>query len=123
MLGLVVVLLLLGGAIWFWLGSLRAREQADAIAKRSAKTVGVQFLDGSVAFGGVRLRRAEGGRLGWQRDFSFIFSPDGQQRFKGLVRLGPGSAQRVILERPDGVEVVGGQTRHIPPTGLPPRQP
>ena len=53
--GLLMLLLLAAAAVWFWQDSLAARESANAAAKEACTRLGLQFLDGTVAFARLAL--------------------------------------------------------------------
>lgn len=83
---LFTLLLLILGA-WFWLDSLRAREIACGISKEACESLGVQFLDGTVALQTLRTGRNAVGHLRLLRTYQFDFSDTGVQRDKGTISL------------------------------------
>ena len=93
------VLLLLALAVWFVSDSLKAREAAHAAARRACEEAGVQFLDDTVSQSGMRLTRNADGRVTFERYFRFEFSPTGDDRQQGRVRLLGGRVQEVNLAR------------------------
>lgn len=98
--------LLLGGIIWGWAVSLRARERALTACRRICREFDMQLLDHTVALNGIRLARDEGGRLCLQRRYIFEFSPDGHSRYTGrLFLLGP-KPLHAQLDLPDGTSLV-----------------
>jgi Protein of unknown function (DUF3301) len=66
-----------------WDSALGAREAANRIARDACSRAVVEFLDGTVAFAGFRLRRA--GRLELLRTYTFDYSTDGFDRAQGFV--------------------------------------
>ncbi|MEW6132834.1 MAG: DUF3301 domain-containing protein [Pseudomonadota bacterium] len=94
-----IVLLLLGAAVWFVSDSLKAREAAHAAARRACEEAGVQFLDDTVSQSALRLARNAEGRLMFERCFRFEFSPTGDDRQQGRVRLLGSRVQDVNLAR------------------------
>jgi Protein of unknown function (DUF3301) len=70
-----------------WHDSLDAREAANRIAKETCSRAVVQFLDGTVAFAGFRLRRDSRGRRRLLRTYTFDYTNDGFERAQGFVVL------------------------------------
>ncbi len=77
---------IVGAGMWFWFDSLRARERATELARRSCTRDDLQFLDGTVMLGGLRLRRVDG-RVGLLRIYVFAFTADGTSRRFGYVSM------------------------------------
>jgi hypothetical protein len=95
----LIVLLLLGAAIWFVSDSLKAREIAHAAARRACEQAQVQFLDDTVAQSALRVARDAEGRATLERHFRFEFSTTGDDRQQGRVRLLGNRVQDVNLAR------------------------
>jgi hypothetical protein len=95
----LLVLSLLALAVWFFSGSLKARETAYAAARRACESAQVQFLDDTVSQAALRLARNGDGRLMFERHFRFEFSTTGDDRQQGRVRLLGGRVQDVNLAR------------------------
>ncbi len=92
-----LVLLCLAGAIaWFWQDSLAAREIANAAAVDACERLGLQFLDGTVAFARVTVRRGSSGWLVLRRTYVFDYTSNSIERRQGFI---------VVSER--RVETVG----------------
>lgn len=73
-----------------WHTALGAREAANRVAREACSRAVVQFLDGTVAFAGFRLRRNERGRLRLLRTYTFDYTSDGFERAQGfIVMAGP----------------------------------
>lgn len=70
---------------WFWLDSLRAREQANGAAMEACRRLGLQFLDGTVAFARLRPVRGMDGRLTFRRSYVFDYTADSIARRQGFV--------------------------------------
>jgi hypothetical protein len=88
---LVVLLLALG---WLWLDSLKAREAGIRAGHEACAAEGLQLLDDTVAFAGIKLVRGSEGRIQLQRAYDFEYSDTGNNRLKGsVVMLG----HRVLL--------------------------
>lgn len=82
---------------WFWQAALRAREYANTVALDTCRTANVQFLDGTVAFSGMRPARDTSGRLTWRRSYVFDYTDDGTTRRQGFVILLGASLEAVGL--------------------------
>jgi hypothetical protein len=83
-----LVFLCLGAAIvWFWQNSLAAREAANAAALEACGRLGLQFLDGTVAFAHIALQRVGGGNVLFKRTYVFDYTADSISRRQGFVIL------------------------------------
>jgi hypothetical protein len=106
----LLILMILGAmAFAFWSASRAAAEQAILLGGDACRSAGVQLIDHTVHATGLRLRRGEDGRLGFERSFRFEYSEDGTDRhiarlvlrgerlvsFSGPVQ----AANRIPLER------------------------
>jgi hypothetical protein len=80
----VLLLVLVIG--WFWLDSLRAREMAIGIARRTCSTRGLQLLDQTVALQRIRPRWAIQG-LRFHRIYRFEVSCEGFDRCTAQLAL------------------------------------
>jgi hypothetical protein len=81
-----------------WLDSLRARERAVKAGRAACERYALQFLDDTVSFTRIRLRRDGDGQLRIARTYTFEFSDTGNNRRHGaLVMLG-GELQDLQLE-------------------------
>jgi len=87
---------------WFWSSSLRARESAVAMGARACRTLGVQFLDDTVALKRIGLGRNRNGRMILQRVYGFEFTQNGSRRYEGQVALHSDRIQAVHLDHPEG---------------------
>jgi hypothetical protein len=83
----IASLALLGLLGWFWLDSLRARDAAVLAVRRACEGEGLQLLDATVAFGGLKLSRNDEGRLRLARTYRFEYSDTGDNRRPGSVVL------------------------------------
>lgn len=84
---LLIALLAIGGAAWFWLDSLRAREAANAACRSACEQRGLQFLDDTVALRRLSLRRDTLGHVRLKRLYQFDFTADGRTRYRGRIVL------------------------------------
>lgn len=88
-----LALIIVGAATaWFWQDSLAARERANAAAMRACLDMGLQFLDGTVAFARIALVRSAGGWLTLRRTYVFDYTVDSIERRQGFIVL---NAQRI----------------------------
>ncbi len=83
----LLVLALLGGAVWLWLDSLKAREMGVRAARTACAEEGLQFLDETVVFSSLRPARDENGHLQLRRVYVFEYSDTGDNRRSGSVIL------------------------------------
>lgn len=94
-----IVIALLVLALWFIADSLKAREAAHAAARKACEEAGVQFLDDTVSQTKLKLARDGEGRAVLERWFRFEFSPSGDDRQQGTVRLKSNRVQEINLNR------------------------
>lgn len=82
-------ILLLCGLAWFWWDSRGVAEQAIDAARRSCEQAGVTFLNDTVGWKKIRLKRNRQGRMQLQRTYFFEFASDMAQRYQGeIIMLG-----------------------------------
>ena len=84
-----IILLMIAGAAAFayWNAARAAAEHAGQLGRDACKAADVIWLDQSVHAAGIRLRRGEDGRLGFERSFRFYYSYDGYDRHTGRMVL------------------------------------
>ena len=95
---LLLALVLIG---WFWIDTLRAREQARAAAALACRRTGVQLLDDTVALQHLWLRRNSAGRRVLERRYSFEFTLNGDNRLSGSVLMLGAQVQILHMEPND----------------------
>lgn len=83
----LLALLVLGGGVWFWLDSLKAREIGIQAARRACAEEGLQFLDETVVGRSLRWARDDDGVLRLRRIYAFEYSDTGDNRRPGSVTL------------------------------------
>jgi len=91
---------------WFWQDSLAARERANAAAIEACERLGLQFLDGTVAFARISLNRGDSGSIALRRTYVFDYTANSIERRQGFVLLtgrriesvgyAPGESQRPV---------------------------
>lgn len=84
--GLLTMVILAAAVLWFWQDSLAARESANAAAMEACRRLGLQFLDGTVAFARLALVR-EAGWLKLRRTYVFDYTATSIERRQGFVLL------------------------------------
>ena len=84
--GLLTMVLGAAAVLWFWQDSLAARESANAAAMEACSRLGLQFLDGTVAFARVALVR-ERGWVKLRRTYVFDYTATSIERRQGFVLL------------------------------------
>jgi len=82
---ILMVVMTLGWA--FWSSARGAAERATELGSRACHAAGVQLLDQTVHASGIRLRRGDDGRLGFERTFRFEYSEAGDDRHVGKLVL------------------------------------
>src|SRR5262245_50381818 len=82
----LALICLAGATAWFWQDSLAARESANAAAMEACQRLGLQFLDGTVAFARLALGR-EAGRVRLRRTYVFDYTANSIERRQGFVVL------------------------------------
>ena len=88
----------IGAGIFLWLDSLRARERAVKAGRAACERYSLQFLDDTVSFTRIRLRRDQDGQLRLARTYSFEFSDTGNNRRHGAIVMLGGELQDLQLE-------------------------
>lgn len=84
---LLVLMICAAMAFAFWSAARAAAERAEAMGRDACQAAGVQWLDQTVHANGLRLRRGDNGRLGFERSFRFEYSQDGSDRHVGRLVL------------------------------------
>ena len=88
--------------LWFWIDTLRAREQALQVGRQACREIGAQLLDYSVALRRLRVARDAERRSVWLRTYRFEYSLDGVERLHGSVVLRGRRLETVVLRTADG---------------------
>jgi uncharacterized protein DUF3301 len=91
------IILVLAG-VFLWLDSLRARERAVQAGRAACKRYELQFLDDTVSFTRIRLRRDDYGQLRIARTYTFEFSDTGNNRRHGAIVMLGAELQDLHLE-------------------------
>ena len=80
-------ILMLAGAAWLWLDSLKAREVAVRTARAACVAEGLMLLDDTVAISTLRPARDDDGHVKLQRAYNFEYSDTGNNRLTGSIVL------------------------------------
>jgi hypothetical protein len=96
--GLLALLVGLCATAWFWHDTLGAREQANRTALETCRSTGASLLDGTVAFRSMRLVRAGGGTLEFERVYVFDYSLDGVTIREGFIVMAGRRVESVGLQ-------------------------
>ena len=91
-------IVLIAAGVFLWLDSLRARERAVKAGRAACERYSLQFLDDTVSFSRVRLRRDGEGQMRIARTYTFEFSDTGNNRRHGAIVMLGGELQDLQLE-------------------------
>jgi len=91
-------IVLIAAGIFLWLDSLRARERAVQAGRAACRRYDLQFLDDTVSFARLRLRRDQEGQLRIARTYTFEFSDTGNNRRHGAIVMLGAELQDLQLE-------------------------
>ena len=91
-------IVLIAAGIFLWLDSLRARERAVKAGRAACDRYSLQFLDDTVSFTRIRLKRDAEGQLKIARTYAFEFSDTGNNRRHGAIVMLGGELQDLQLE-------------------------
>ena len=89
---------LIAAGVFLWLDSLRARERAVKAGRAACERYALQFLDETVSFTRMRLRRDAEGQLKIARTYTFEFSDTGNNRRHGAIVMLGGELQDLQME-------------------------
>jgi hypothetical protein len=115
---LLALLLTAGFAAWFWQDSLAARERANAAALEACQQLGLQFLDGTVAFARISVSRHEQSLFRLKRTYVFDYTATSIERRQGFVVL-LGNDVESVGYAPEHSQAA---TRSVEPRPSPPTQ-
>ncbi len=98
----LIALLALLAAIFYFNDAAIARDVARARAREVCQGIGAQFLDQSVAFAGLALKRNSQGQMRFVRRYRFEFSREGLNREPGWVRMIGAEIDTVAIKGDEG---------------------
>ena len=105
----LILWMIAGAAVFaYWNAARAAAEHAKQLGRNACSAAQVIWLDESVHASGIRLRRGEDGRLGFERSFRFEYSYDGVDRHVG----------RMVLRGQKLVSFIGPVRPSVTPIGL-----
>ena len=102
-------LIILGLLVWFWQDSLRHREYAIQQCKNACKEMELQLLDQTIALRSISLKRDSKNTLKFMRRYTFEFSINGIDRYKGYIVLHGGNIEHTQFDHPDGPIIMQNQ--------------
>ncbi len=85
--GFILLMIFGAAAFSYWNAARAAAERAGQLGRNACEAAQVIWLDQSVHATGIRLRRNEDGKLGFERTFRFDYSYDGVERHSGRLVL------------------------------------
>jgi len=91
-------IVLIAAGVFLWLDSLRARERAVRAGRAACERYTLLFLDDTVSFARIRLRRDGEGQLRIARTYTFEFSDTGNNRRHGAIVMLGGELEDLQLE-------------------------
>jgi hypothetical protein len=91
-------IILIAAGVFLWVDSLRARERAVKAGRAACERYALQFLDDTVSFARIRLRRDGEGQLKIARTYTFEFSDTGNNRRHGAIVMLGGELEDLQLE-------------------------
>lgn len=97
--GFLGILIIFGAGGWYRI--MESRERANTEVAATCRRAGLQLLDGTVSFGGLRITRDHQGHLVLERTYNFDYSADGFARKQGFVILRRGHVHSIGLAPED----------------------
>lgn len=98
-----IVLLILAVLMYFWLDSMKSRENAVRAAHIACQEISVQLLDQTVSLSAIKPIRNRQGRLVFRRVYAFEFSVDGSERRQGRAIMHGKWLKQVQLDDDQGM--------------------
>jgi len=100
--GFLGILIIFGAGGWYRI--MESRERANLVVAATCRKAGLQLLDGTVSFGGLRITRDHQGHLVLERTYNFDYSADGFARKQGFIILRRGHVHSIGLAPEDSVQ-------------------
>ena len=100
-----IVLLILAALMYFWLDSMKSRENAIRAAHNACREIDVQLLDQTVSLTSIKPMRNRLGKLTFRRIYEFDFSVDGTERRQGRAVMHGKLLKQVQLDDDQGVVI------------------
>ncbi|HEB87214.1 MAG TPA: DUF3301 domain-containing protein [Gammaproteobacteria bacterium] len=83
----LMLVIMLCTIVFFWWDSVGVKEKAREAGRQHCDRAEVQFLDDTVEFVRLRIRRNYHGQLRFYRTYRFEFSSTGAARFQGTIYM------------------------------------
>ncbi len=99
---ILLALLVLLAAVWYWQDSLRSREITLKHCRQLCTEHQVQLLDQSVHVDRARLGKTSANKLCIRRFYAFEFSIEGVHRHHGVAVVAAGQVEHLALLHPEG---------------------
>ena len=100
-----IVLLILAALIYFWLDSMKSRENAIVAAHKACRDINVQLLDHTVSLKKLKPMRDRHGKFTFMRIYEFDFSVDGSERRQGRAVMHGKWLKQIQLDDDQGVVI------------------
>lgn len=97
----LLIVLVLGLLVGWFLSSIRVRELAVEAVKQASRRDDFQLLDQTVQLSRISLSRNPEGRWRVWRQYRFDYSLDGVERLEGFVIMLGNRLQAVVVREPD----------------------
>lgn len=101
----LIILLLLGLAVWFWYDSLRTRERAIRAAAQACREIGAQLLDQTVSLENLKPTRNKRGSMALRRIYGFDFTVAGYERRRGRAIMLGQVLEQVQIDEVEGTTI------------------
>ncbi len=94
----LILIIVLSAIIFFWWDSVGVKERARKTGHQHCEWAEVQFLDDTVEFVRLRIRRNYQGQLCFYRTYRFEFCSTGAARFQGMISMLGRTPDKVQLQ-------------------------
>ena len=83
----MIIILVFASAAWIWWDSRGSAEFATRMVRQYCQSAGVSFLNDTVSWQKMRLKRNKLGRMQIERTYFFEFTSDVQRRYQGKITI------------------------------------
>jgi hypothetical protein len=91
-------ILILCSLVWFWWNSRGVAEKAIDAARKNCEQSGLSFLNDTVGWKKLRLKRNRQGRMQIERTYFFEFASDMSQRYQGEITMLGNQVTKINLD-------------------------
>ncbi len=91
-------ILILCSLVWFWWSSRGVAEKAIDAARKNCEQSGLSFLNDTVGWKKLRLKRNKQGRMQIERTYFFEFASDMSQRYQGEITMLGNQVTKINLD-------------------------